>query len=187
MKLDSKIKIFDNIITVEEQNKILDVLLSNNFPWFYISDITNPSKNNQKRHALSHRFIKEGELNSNYFRYVEIIIKNVINKLKYKKAIVSEVRSFLQFPLNIKTKKLDTPHIDTDDKHFVFLYYVMDNEANTIIYLDKAFKRYKKIKPKKGRLVIFPGSLWHTAEQPTKKIRCVINCNIINMIADNED
>ena len=79
MKQDNKIKIFDNIITVKEQNKILDVLLSNNFPWFYISDITNPSKNNQKRYALSHRFIKEGKLNSNYFRYVEIIIKNVIN------------------------------------------------------------------------------------------------------------
>ena len=57
----------------------------------------------------------------------------------------------------------------------------------TDIYLDKVFKRYKKIKPKKGRLVIFPGSLWHTAEQPTKNIRCVINCNIINMIADDEN
>ena len=54
----------------------------------------------------------------------------------------------------------------------------MDNEANTVIYLDKAFKRYKKIKPKKGRLVVFPGSFWHTAEQPKKDVRCILNFNI---------
>ena len=187
MKLDNKIKIFDNIISLEEQKQIINTLLNNNFPWFYIPDITNPLKKNQKRHALSHGFIKEGELNSNYFNVVEPIIKKVINKLKCKRAVLSEVRSFLQFPLNIKSKKLDTPHIDSKNNHIVFLYYVTNNEAHTIVYLDNKFKTYKKIKPKQGRLVVFPGSLWHTAEQPKKDIRCIINCNVINMVVDNED
>tara|TARA_R100001510_G_scaffold55472_1_gene59445 strand:- start:2408 stop:2962 length:555 start_codon:yes stop_codon:yes gene_type:complete len=177
-----KIKIFDNIIPVKEQKKINNILLSNDFPWFYIPDVTDPFKKNQRRHALSHAFIKDGNLNSNYFNFVEFIIKNVIKKLKLNKVVLSEVRSFLQFPLNIKSKKLDTPHIDSENDHDVFLYYVTNNEACTIIYLDSKFKKYKKIKPKQGRLVVFPGSLWHTAEQPTKKIRCVINCNIIKEV-----
>ena len=176
----SEIKIFDNIISIEQQNNIINTFLSNDFPWFYLSDITNPFKKNQKRHALSHGFIKNGKLNSNYFGYVEPIIKNVIEKLKCEKAVLKEAISFLQFPLNIETDKLDTPHIDIKDSHVVFLYYVTDNEAHTIIYLDDKFKKYKKIQPKQGRLVVFPGSLWHTAEQPTKNIRCIINCNVIN-------
>ena len=154
-----KIKVFDNIISVKEQKKINEILLSNNFPWFYISDVTNPFKKNQKRHALSHVFIKNGNLNSNYFNFVEFIIKSVIKKLKLNKVLLSEVRSFLQFPLNIKSKKLDTPHVDSENNHNVFLYYATNNEACTIIYLDSKFKKYKKIKPKQGRLVVFPGSL----------------------------
>ena len=185
MNLDNKIKIFDNIIPFKEQNKLINLFLSNSFPWFYIPDITHSFKKSQKRHALAHRFIKEGHLNSNYFNSVEPIIKHVINKLKYKKVVLSDVRSFLQFPLNIKSKKLDTPHIDTKHNHIVFLYYVKDSEASTIIYLDKSFKKYKKIKAKQGRLVVFPGSLWHTAEQPSKKIRCIINCNIIDYTLGN--
>jgi len=177
----SEIKVFDDVLSLKEQNKIKDIFLSNNFPWFYIKDITNaPLKRSQKRHALSHTFIERGNLNSNYFGFVEYIVKHIIKKLKFKKLIFSEVRSFLQFPLNIKSKKLDTPHVDSDMEHDVFLYYVNDNEADTIIYLDRKFKKFKKIKSKQGRLVVFPGTLWHTAEQPTKNIRCVINFNVID-------
>ena len=36
----------------------------------------------------------------------------------------------------------------------------------------------KKVKPKQGRVVVFDGLHWHTAEQPTKDVRCIINFNI---------
>jgi len=39
-------------------------------------------------------------------------------------------------------------------------------------------KVIKKVKPIQGRLVIFDGSMLHTAEQPKKDIRCVINFNV---------
>jgi len=39
-------------------------------------------------------------------------------------------------------------------------------------------KLYKKVKPKQGRLLIFDGSVVHTAYQPKKNIRCVINFNV---------
>ena len=50
---------------------------------------------------------------------------------------VIQGRSFLQLPLNNKKVDVDSPHIDTDDKHFVMLYYVCDSDGDTIIYNEK--------------------------------------------------
>ena len=36
----------------------------------------------------------------------------------------------------------------------------------------------KKVTPKQGRVIVFNGSYWHTAEQPKDNNRCVINTNI---------
>ena len=64
-----------------------------------------------------------------------------------------------------------------------------DSDGDTIIYNYKTkkegdvpffedVKEKKRITPKQGRVVIFDGMYWHTAEQPTKDIRCIINFNI---------
>ena len=36
----------------------------------------------------------------------------------------------------------------------------------------------KKVTPKQGRVVIFDGGLYHTAQQSLKKIRCIVNYNL---------
>ena len=74
-----------------------------------------------------------------------------------------------------KNNLVDTPHIDRETKHTVILYYVTTAVGDTIIYTDRG---EKKIAPKQGRVVIFDGSLKHTATQPTEDVRCVININI---------
>jgi len=40
-------------------------------------------------------------------------------------------------------------------------------------------KVYKRVTPKQGRVVIFNGLHWHTAEQPKDNVRCIINYNLI--------
>ena len=96
---------------------------------------------------------------------------------------VIQGRSFLQLPLTTKKGKVDTPHIDTDDKHFVMLYYVCDSDGDTIIYNEKTeseeYTIKKSVTPKQGRVVLFDGGLYHTAEQPTKDTRCVVNYNLV--------
>ena len=44
------------------------------------------------------------------------------------------------------------------------------------------FNKYtikKSVKPKQGRVAIFDGRYYHTANQPNKDIRCVINYNLV--------
>ena len=179
--LERKIHVFDNIIDKKYQNKIKHILLGDYFPWFFVNDVTHTKNKKQLRQAFKHFFVINEKINSDYHQLVLPMILQSLKKIKYEHNKILQGRSFLQVPLAIKNKNIvDTPHIDLNNEHLVVLYYVLDNEAHTIIYKDKkSLKVLKKIQPKQGRVVIFNGKYWHTAEQPKTKNRCVINYNII--------
>ena len=43
----------------------------------------------------------------------------------------------------------------------------------------------KKIKPKRGRVVLFDGKLYHTAEQPNNHKRCIVNYDLVDLSVDS--
>ena len=164
-------KIIENCVSKSIQNNIKKTMfgLQRNFPWYFAQDVTF-EKGKQKRPALFHEFVlKNYNINSDFFEMVKPIIKdkNVI-----------KARAILQLPLNEKllNKDFDTPHIDSKEPHLVYLYYVINSDGHTLFL--KNNKIIKKIKPKQGRLVIFNGNIYHTAEQPKEGKRCVINFNV---------
>ena len=72
----------------------------------------------------------------------------------------------------------NTPHIDYKFPHDVLLYYVNDSDGETIFY-DSELNEIKKVNPKRGRIVVFDGSQYHSSTPPQKnKCRCVINMNL---------
>lgn len=186
--IKDKISIFENIITKEEQLYIQNTLLNTAFPWYFVKDITLGKKEgNQNRSALQHIFIQNEKENSPHINLLSNIVKNTCNKINKKLNLING-RTFLQFPIKSKTS-IDTPHIDLLEKHTVFLYYVLDSDGETVLYNYKSknkndipifnkLKEKQRIKPKKGTVVVFNGLIWHTAEQPTKNIRCIINLNL---------
>ena len=189
--MNDEIIVFDNIIDIEYQEKIKNILLGDEnyknyeFPWYYTHDVTRSiSKNSQRRPALTHGYVKYyGEVISEFHDIFTKLIQNCCFKLNKQSVNVIQGRSFLQLPLTTKKGKVDTPHIDTDDKHFVMLYYVCNSDGDTIIYNEKVeIEEYtikKSVTPKQGRVVLFDGGLYHTAEQPTKDTRCVVNYNLV--------
>ena len=186
------IKILDNIITKEEQEDFKNILHGVKFNWFYIPDVTNVVNKQQQRPCLTHMYMKNGHINSVWYDYVKKISDNVNKKLK-KKLRPVQVRSFLQLSLNKKflgKEKIDTPHIDLDIPHTVYLYYVNDCDGDTVLYNYKSkdkkdipifedIKELKRITPKQGRVVVFDGRYWHTAEQPTKGTRTIVNFDMV--------
>ena len=172
----AEIKIIDNCIPVKQQDLIIKELLQNkNFPWFYREDVTEDFniELSQQRPALTHYFVLDKNPNSESLNLVLPIIDSLTEKQ------IIQCRGFLQFPLNLKLigSKHDTPHTDFFYPHTVYLYYVIDADGDTLFL--KNSKIVKKITPKKGRLVIFNGDIQHTAEQPKKGARCVINFDVI--------
>ena len=89
----------------------------------------------------------------------------------------------MQFPLNLQSSEDDTPHIDLDEgfEHTVVLYYVVHSDGDTVIYNERTesdtYTVKQKVTPKQGRVVIFDGGLYHTAQQCKENIRCIVNYN----------
>ena len=180
-------KVFDNIISKKDQKFIKNNLLDNaNFPWSYISDVSKKDNTHQRRPGFKHVF-----KNYNLIEPILVNTRAKLNKVLYAKDEILEARSFLQLPLdkNFIGKGVDTPHLDRTEPHLVVLYYVNDSDGDTIIYDYKSkdendipyfedIKELKRIKPKQGRVVVFDGLYWHTAEQPREDIRCIININL---------
>ena len=196
MLLDNEIYVFDNFIDIKYQKDIRDILLGEadyeeeSFPWYYIEDVTSSGDpDSQHRSALGHQYVDyiEGEpvgekLTIFHHLFLDTL-KKVCRKMVIRNINVLQGRSFLQFPLNLKDRSVDTPHIDIHDrKHIVALYYVCDSDGDTIIYNErkpsKSYTIKQRVTPKQGRMVIFDGSLMHTAEQPINNVRCIVNYNL---------
>ena len=191
---DNEIIVIDNIIDLDYQEQIKSILLGEinykdyEFPWYYTKDVTkSDSQDSQKRPAFTHGYVKlSGIVISEFHDIFLNLIKVCCHRLQMTTVDVIQGRSFLQLPLTTKKGKVDTPHIDTDDKHFVMLYYVVDSDGDTIIYNEKVeseeYTIKKSVTPKQGRVVLFDGGLYHTAEQPTKDTRCVVNYNLCGIM-----
>ena len=190
-----EIIVIDDFINLDYQEKIKSILMGQEehdgyiFPWFYIDDVTEAyEKGNQGRAGLSHVYILLEDDNSSYvdseFHSLFIpLLQHACNTLNINQASILQGRSFLQFPLNLKSKEEDTPHVDIDDmRHLVVLYYVCTADGDTIIYNEKKesdiYTEKQRVTPKQGRVVLFDGSHYHTAQQCTNKIRCIVNYNL---------
>ena len=192
-----KIYVFDDIIEKDYQNKIKSILIGQvryndeDFPWYYIDDVTaSGDYENQKRGAFVHDYVHyEYGIESDFHYLFLDLIKKSCSKLKIKEVDALQGRSFLQLPTNIKREDVDSPHTDMQFKHFVMLYYVCDSDGDTIIYnektiSEKGFTVQKKVTPKQGRVVLFDGALYHTAEQPNHNLRCVVNYDLRDLSVD---
>ena len=197
MILEKEIYVIDDFIDAEYQKDIKNILMGDyqyrekDFPWYYTEDVTGAGdSDSQHRTALGHDYVVMDDEDNptgeriSIFHYLFLpMLKDVCRRMNIKNINVLQGRSFLQFPLNLKDRTVDTPHIDLHNrKHLVALYYVCDSDGDTIIYNEReklgTYTIKQKVTPKQGRIVLFDGSLYHTAEQPLNNIRCIVNYNL---------
>ena len=188
MKFDDKVLVFDDVIDKQSQKQIQHIIFDK-IKWQFVADVTNPQKNQQQRPGFQYYYMRD-KIVYKYHSDMIKILDAACNKINFKRSDCLQGRSFLQLPLNLKDRRLDAPHIDADKNHLVILYYVNDSDGDTIIYKNKfiskdktpkfeELKEWKRVTPKSGRVVIFNGEHWHTAQQPEHNVRCIINYNII--------
>ena len=194
-----QVTVIDDFIDKDYQEKIKIELLGgldrkkkhhdSDFPWFYIEDVTAAGDDDsQHRPGLGHVYVEfddesPGYVVSDYHELFIPLLKKVGLKCGVRDVKVLQGRSFLQFPIQRERGEPDLPHIDINNKiHIVGLYYVVDSDGDTVIYNEreesKTYTVKKRVTPKQGRIVIFDGGLYHTAEQPLNNTRCIVNYNI---------
>jgi hypothetical protein len=178
------IKLYNDFLSLDKKNKLEEILLSQDFPWFLIKKSSGPTEKvfgYNDTVQFEHHFLKDGIQSSSALPmiYEMMDLYHIVNHLNLPNKVLR-----IKSNLLLKTQKTpNTPHVDMNLEHLVLLYYVNDSDGPTVFYEKKNnnFKVIKKINPSKGSFVVFDGDIYHSSTPPQKNnYRCVVNINLKN-------
>ena len=172
--------VIDDVLPESYSDEIERTLYSPSFPWYFAEDITygQNAGDLEKTFGFFHLFHSNGQQQSNLASFFEPIYHIALSKanLKLTNPSVLQARTFLQVPQSTK-RQFNNRHVDVNVPHVVVLYYVNNSEGET--HLFHGLDIIKKVAPKKNRVVVFDGSIYHSSGSPSVTRRCVINFNIV--------
>lgn len=189
------IKVFDDFLPEDLQDQIENLILDGNVKYQY-SPYTLPPNFNQKFQEGS-QLVNVFVNNMNFVDNTSLLTGDMshffllpIQIACLKLGIKFNFNQLLRAKINLKFKqqsKLDNfinpPHKDNDYLNsLIGIYYINNSDGDTIIYEgteEKFLKPIKNISPKKGRMILMDGNLYHSSSHPLKtEIRTVINFNL---------
>ena len=110
----------------------------------------------------------------------------VTDRIDVKVTKINAARAFMQLPWD--GPEQSKFHVDDIEPHMVLLYYINDADGDTVLsnrryvsgeqYHGVDAEILKRVSPKKGRAILFDGSIYHAASIPRKGLRCVLNFNL---------
>tara|TARA_B100001094_G_C17758960_1_gene589474 strand:+ start:134 stop:613 length:480 start_codon:yes stop_codon:yes gene_type:complete len=157
--MSNHIKIIDDFLNDKDLKKLEEVILENNFPWFWSDEVTEGDDG-----FLFHLLINHNQSNSTY---APIIMPYFEKKLKISETLRAKVNCYPK----TDEFKIHNWHFDNLGFKIALLYLTDDNGYTELKGLDK-------IKSKKNRLVLFNGDIEHRSTGCTNtKRRVNININ----------
>lgn len=160
----------DDLITPAQADEVEKLMFGNFFPWYFLDNTT--SQQGKRRWSEVecpmhvHNLFFQGSVNNPGYRQ---ILKEF--GLPHDTLIRMKANMVMARPFEFR----HTPyHVDRLDAHYTIVYYVNDSTGATIL---KSRTGLQKVEPRKGRIVLFDGSLMHAHYLPARKPRCVINFN----------
>jgi hypothetical protein len=191
------IEVFDNIVSKDYQNYILNLVNEEDFPLYFRPNIVTHNYETEPLniHGFTHQLFEQNKSTSNYFSTIYPMVLSITEKTKIKFNCLDRMR--FNFVLGNPDSKLDyhMPHIDNYSSHLVAIYYVNDCDGDTVIFNEmlenpsyekdeimlqkNEWTIKQRVSPKKGRLLIFDGRYYHASSYTkTQPYRCVINMNL---------
>jgi len=186
------IEIKENFLSEDNYRKILSVVNSDNFPWFWND---NSSYIDRKLTELELKLYNINQ-SDDYPQLVHILFQNklvnsisfdifselLLNKILNNGDLLYRVKLNLNFPIN--GYNIGKAHIDTSlpECNKTSIYYLNDSDGDTIFYNEtndtnfKSLSIKQKFTPKANTLVTFNTNNIHAASLPTTcKKRMVLN------------
>jgi hypothetical protein len=180
------IKVIDNFLNDKNlEDTIEKELLSSEYPWFYqnATAYESPWRTDDRFNEfgfLSHTMVKDFEANSKWYQIAKAFAILTNKYLNIENEYNTINRAFSNLVFRNGYTKPTPPHVDNEQKHLVLLYYVNDSDGNTIIWDKDIQKIEAEVEPRKGRMLIFEGSHWHSGHAPQHHdIRMNINVNLM--------
>jgi len=185
-------KIFDNLITVDNQLELEQNIVGNSYlPFYYSLDTVGSSmeqnlfddSNILHQPQFVHMLCSNNKPSSKMFNYI-------LSKIDFKLLGLDEYK-FLRVKINLLTPPVrafkynyHVPHFDSKNPNDVsIIYYVNDSDGDTVLFnesydgvVPSKLSIMKTVSPKRGRLVVFNSNQFHSSSPPLEKdFRYVIN------------
>jgi hypothetical protein len=179
-------QVIDDFLTPSYHSEILQFVEGGEMQWYYSPDITVDGKVSKQLglHGFSNHFydIMRETPPSPFQSLMMPFLFQVKDLVKSPRILRARLDMTLYNPFCLPDACAHTPHVDMNGEHHTAVYYVNDSDGDTIIYNEReelgTYTIKQKVTPKQGRMVLFDGSLYHTAEQPLNNVRCVVNYNL---------
>lgn len=181
------IKVIDNVIGDKYSQLIFERCVA--LKWSFVPDISLGSTAERSIPGFSFNFFLHKDFNNvepttidtpEYSYILPMLLEGLdkigLTALSAENIFRSRARLTLPHPELPIDKRIDNPHIDYKIPHYVLLYYVNTTDGDTVM-LDDGIIR-DRISPKRGRCVLFDGSILHASSTSTLSPRIVINNNI---------
>jgi hypothetical protein len=192
------IQIYDNILTLAEQDHVENFLRDPKFPWYLAVNkmhhsvdqetfLLHGDEDTRETLLLGHDFYRNSQRNSENYKLSDFILDRFLSNTGIK------IQELIRSKANLQSKAawLDrlhhtTPHVDSLLEHTILIYYANDTDGNTVIFDRIAgdsktqYNIIKEVEPKKGRFLLFNGKYYHAAKFALEHdIRLNINFNFV--------
>ena len=180
--MNFKYIILDNVVSRDEQNKIETLFLGDIPTWEKRNNtILGDKKNIISREKdivwFAHEMVVDNHSVSKFTNAILGVFEK-IDLQKFDKSIhlknLQRLRANLVPPQRGWNYCNSTPsHTDMPFEHFSMIYYINECDGKTVL------NRVGKVKPNKGRILIFDGSISHKIIYPKSGYRCILNFNFM--------
>lgn len=203
--MNNEIYEIENIIPIDYQDYLLTTMTGLNFPWAFNPSLVSPDDifldRDDNHSGFNHFFYEKSEPTSPFFNLFYPLVLSITSQSSVKFNRMTRMRANLSLQNKTAKSEYHMPHIDTWFPHWNAIYYVNDCDGDTFIFnemnetydsgegdinkiKDMQFTVKRRITPKKGKIVIFPGKYYHASSYTQQsRYRCVININLENLFS----
>jgi len=171
-------KVIDNVIGERYSKYIFESIA--NIKWTFMPDISYGEVDGINKPGMSFNYYVQNQNETPEYNLIKPLLLESFDKFQINFSLDSvyrcRARLTIHRPEMRKEDLMDAPHVDYQFPHLVLLYYVNNTDGDTIFLKDNQI--VEKISPKRGRCVLFDGSIVHASTTPTLSPRVVINTNI---------
>lgn len=166
-------KVFDNILPSYLQDYVEQSAL-HSFKWDFLQDVTYVNDVEGAVPGFGYTMYNNDGAIDHLYPYFQAIMIIISKETGLPFEHIKRIRFGLN--LNLSKAPYNNIHKDISNPHTVCLYYVTDSDSPTYFF-NESKECIEKVYPKKGRAVVFDGSIYHASSCPSKGARIV--CNII--------
>jgi hypothetical protein len=165
---DKEIKVMDNFLSPAEFKKLNELIMSNNFPWFWNDKSTYEKTEHGKDSFFCHSLVYKEHTNSSFFKE---IIEPFKKRIKFKECIKSKINLQYNQGEKIKTNyHVDLPELnDKKMKGITGIYYLNTCNGSTLFETD-----VNEVQSKENRMVLFDWYLNHKGISQTDTARRIL-------------